>query len=166
MVRKLTEMGADIVIHDPYVKHNPHAVRPWQHVLEPLGGYLLLGAALWEDPQKYSGAWNFGPDDGSHLTVAEMADRLIKYWGDGKWEDLSDPQALHEANLLKLNCDKVHAGLNWHSVLTIDECLQMTAAWYKKYYMENQNADVYALCVEQLRSYMDKATTKHLPWAK
>ena len=144
----------------------PHAVRPWQHVLEPLGGYLLLGAALRQDPQKYSGAWNFGPDDGSHLTVAEMADRLIKYWGDGSWEDLSDPKAVHEANLLKLNCDKAHADLNWHSVLTIDECLQMTAEWYKKYHMENQNADVYALCVEQLRNYMDRATTKQLPWAK
>ncbi|MCX5814628.1 MAG: CDP-glucose 4,6-dehydratase [Proteobacteria bacterium] len=159
--------------HQPIGIRNPHAVRPWQHVLEPLGGYLLLGAALRQDPQKYSGAWNFGPDDGSHLTVAEMANRLIKYWGDGSWEDSgtdfkSVPQgdALHEANLLKLNCDKAHAGLNWHSVLTIDECLQMTAEWYKKYYMENQNADVYALCVEQLHSYMDKAPTKQLPWAK
>jgi CDP-glucose 4,6-dehydratase len=145
---------------------SPQAVRPWQHVLEPLGGYLLLGAALWQDPQRYSGAWNFGPDDGSHLTVAEMADRLVKYWGDGSWNDLSDPQALHEANLLKLNCDKAHAELHWHSALTIDECLQMTADWYKKYYMENQNADVYAFCVSQINSYMDKATTKHFPWAK
>ena len=144
---------------------SPHAVRPWQHVLEPLCGYLQLGALLSQDPGKYSGAWNFGPGDGSHLTVAEMADRLIQYWGDGSWNDLSDPQALHEAKLLKLNCDKAHEKLNWHSVLTIDECLQMTADWYKKYYMENQNADVYALCVEQLRSYMDKATKKHLPWA-
>jgi CDP-glucose 4,6-dehydratase len=57
-----------------------------------------------------------------------------------------------------LNCDKAHAILNWHSALTIDECLQMTAEWYKKYYMENQKADVYALCVEQLRSYTGKAT--------
>ena len=145
--------------HQPIGIRNPHAVRPWQHVLEPLGGYLLLGAAQWQDPQKYSGSWNFGPDDGSHLTVAEMADRLIKYWGDGSWNDLSDPNAPHEAKLLKLCCDKAHASLNWHGVLTIDECLKMTADWYKKYYMENQNADVYALCVEQLRSYMDKATT-------
>jgi CDP-glucose 4,6-dehydratase len=145
---------------------SPNAVRPWQHVLEPLGGYLLLGALLSQDPKKYSGAWNFGPDDRSHLTVAAMADRLIQYWGDGKWNDLSDPNAPHEAKLLKLCCDKAHACLNWHSILTIDECLQMTADWYKKYYMENQNADVYALCVEQLRSYMDKATTKHLFWAK
>jgi CDP-glucose 4,6-dehydratase len=134
---------------------NPRAVRPWQHVLEPLSGYLLLGAFLSQEPRKYSGAWNFGPEDGSHLTAAEMADRLIKYWGDGSWEDLSAPQALHEANLLKLNCDKAHASLNWHSVLTIDECLQMTADWYKRFYMENQSPDIYAFCVAQIHGYMD-----------
>ena len=111
---------------------SPHAIRPWQHVLEPLGGYLQLGVMLWQGPQKYSGAWNFGPDDSSHLTVAEMADSLLKYWGSGVLEDLSDRKALHEAKLLKLNCDKAHSELNWHSVLTIDECLQMTIDWYKK----------------------------------
>jgi len=139
---------------------SPHAVRPWQHVLEPLGGYLLLGATLWQDPQKYSGPWNFGPDDDSHLTVAEMADRLIKYWGDGSWEDLSDPQDLHEAKLLKLNCDKAHAGLNWHSVLTIDECLQMTATWYKKFYTGSQKEDMYPFCVAQIRKYEEMTKAK------
>ena len=142
---------------------SPHAVRPWQHVLEPLGGYLWLGAMLSQGPGKYSGAWNFGPEDGSHLTVAAMTDRLIKYWGSGAWDDLSDPKALHEANLLKLNCDKAHAELNWHSTLTIDECLQMTTEWYKRFYIENQKANIYALCVEQINSYMDRATKKHLP---
>ena len=141
---------------------NPHAIRPWQHVLEPLGGYLKLGAFLWRDPEKYSGAWNFGPDDSSHLTVAEVADKLIKYWGSGSWKDLSDPNAVHEANLLKLNCDKAHAKLNWHSALTIDECVRMTADWYRKYYMKEQHADVYSLCVEQIHGYMDKTKTEHL----
>ncbi|MBU1745429.1 MAG: GDP-mannose 4,6-dehydratase [Proteobacteria bacterium] len=136
---------------------NPHAVRPWQHVLEPLGGYLLLGAALWQDPQKYSGPWNFGPDDGSHLTVAEMADRLIKYWGDGKWEDLSDPNAHHEAKLLKLCCDRAHADLNWHSVLRIDECLQMTAEWYKIFYAGASNESTYKFCTQQIAEYVDRA---------
>ena len=139
---------------------SPHAVRPWQHILEPLSGYLQLGAALWQDPKKYSGAWNFGPDDGNHLTVAEMGDRLIKYWGSGNWNDLSDPQALHEANLLKLNCDKAHAGLNWHSVLTIDECLQMTADWYKDFYSGPQTKDMHQFCVAQIRQYNEKRTVK------
>ncbi len=152
--------------HQPIGIRNPHAVRPWQHVLEPLSGYLLLGAALWQDPKKYSGPWNFGPDDGSHLTVAEMADRLIKYWGDGSWEDLSAPQALHEAKLLKLNCDKAHAELNWYSVLTIDECLQMTAEWYKEFYAGSQTKDMHQFCVVQIRKYEGSAAMKNIMYAQ
>lgn len=146
--------------HQPIGIRNPYAVRPWQHVLEPLGGYLLLGAALWQDPQKNSGPWNFGPDDSSHLTVSEMADRMIQYWGDGSWEDLSNPKALHESNLLKLNCDKAHAYLNWHSALTIDECLQMTADWYIEFYTGAQTKDMYQFCVAQIRKYEERTTAK------
>ena len=141
---------------------NPHAVRPWQHVLEPLAGYLLLGAALWENPHKYAGAWNFGPEHGSHLTVAAMADRLVKYWGDGSWEDLSDSKVVHEANLLKLNCDKAHYNLNWNSVLSIDECLQMTIDWYKKYYLKTRGTNIYKLCIEQIHNYMERASKNHI----
>jgi CDP-glucose 4,6-dehydratase len=141
--------------HQPIGIRSPHAVRPWQHVLEPLGGYLLLGAALRQAPEKYSGVWNFGPDDGSHLTVAAMADRLITYWGSGAWDDLSDPKALHEAKLLKLNCDKAHAELNWHSVLTIDECLQMTAKWYKTFYAGASNESTYKFCTQQIAEYAE-----------
>ena len=142
---------------------NPHAVRPWQHVLEPLSGYLKLGAALRKNPpHHYSGAWNFGPDDTSHLSVAAMVDKLIKYWGSGAWEDLSDPKSLHEAKILKLNCDKAHAVLHWHSTLTIDECLQMSVDWYKKFYRKNKDIDDYALCVEQIVSYTDRAARKGL----
>jgi len=149
-----------LIRHQAIGIRSPQAIRPWQHVLEPLGGYLQLGAALWQYPQKYSGAWNFGPDNGNHLTVAAMVDRLVKYWGNGSWNDLSDPQALHEAKLLKLNCDKAHAELNWRSVLTIDECLLATVAWYKKYYRKNQNGDMSALCIEQIHDYMGKAAEK------
>jgi len=141
---------------------SPHAVRPWQHVLEPLSGYLQLGALLSQDPKKYSGAWNLGPEDGSYLTVAEMADRLIKCWGEGSWNDLSDPQAPHEAKLLKLNCDKAHAALHWHSVLTIDECLQMTAGWYKMFYDLKPHEVMYELCTQQIAGYMERAKKRNL----
>lgn len=141
--------------HHPIGIRNPHAIRPWQHVLEPLCAYLLLGANISKDPIKYSGVWNFGPDDSSQLNVSEMADSLIKYWGDGSWENLSDFKALHEARLLKLNCDKAHAELNWHSVLTIDECLQMTADWYRKFYDRSRDNDLYYYCVEQIHHYKE-----------
>ncbi len=142
------------------------AAQPWQHVLEPLSGYLWLGALLSQDPKKYSGAWNFGPDDGSHLTVAEMVKKLIQYWGNGSWEDLSDPKALHEAKLLKLCCDKAHDALNWYSVLTIDECLRMTAEWYKEFYSETQTKDMHQFCVEQIRKYEGSAATKNVMYAQ
>ena len=145
---------------------NPHAVRPWQHVLEPLSGYLWLGALLQEDPQKYSGAWNFGPDDDSHLTVAEMVNRLIKYWGIGPWHDLSDPKAPHEAKLLKLCCDKAHAELKWYSALSIDECLQMTAEWYKEYYSGNQTKDMYPFCLGHIHRYAETAAAKRMVYTK
>ena len=158
---------------------SPYAVRPWQHVLEPLGGYLQLGAALWQDPQKYSGAWNFGPDDSSHLTVAAMADRLIKYWGSGTWEDIFNPtnsmnsinttnptRAPHEAKLLKLNCDKAHAELNWHSILTIDECLQMTAEWYKIFYAGSSHKSIYKFCTQQIAEYVERARKRNLIWTQ
>ncbi len=117
-------------------------------------------------PKKYSGAWNFGPDDSSHLTVATMADRLIKYWGSGAWDDLSDPKALHEAKLLKLNCDKAHAALKWSSVLTIDECLRMTAEWYKEFYSGTQTKDMHQFCVAQIIKYEGAAVTKSIGYAQ
>ena len=141
---------------------SPHAIRPWQHVLEPLSGYLGLGALLTQDPKKYSGAWNFGPEDSSHLTVAEVVKKLIYHWGSGAWEDLADPKAPHEANLLKLCCDKAHVELNWYSVLSIDECLQMTANWYKEFYSGNQTKDMYPFCVAQIRQYEELMATKHI----
>jgi len=144
--------------HQPIGIRSPHAVRPWQHVLEPLGGYLLLGVALRRDPSKYSGAWNFGPENSSHLTVAEMAERLIKYWGEGAWSDLSDQKAPHEANLLKLNCDKVHAALNWYSILKIDECLQMTVEWYKAFYEGPKTKSMYQFSASQIRNYTNRMT--------
>jgi len=144
---------------------SPYAIRPWQHVLESLSCYLHLGAALWKNPQKYSGPWNFGPDNSSHLTVVAMVNRLIKYWGEGAWEDLSDPNALHEANLLKLNCDKAHAELGWRSVLTVEECLQMTVDWYKEFYAGRRKEEMYLFCVGQIRKYeemkMAKRQTTH-----
>jgi CDP-glucose 4,6-dehydratase len=146
--------------HQPIGIRSPHSVRPWQHVLEPLSGYLRLGTLLSKYPEKFSGAWNFGPNDESHLTVAEMADRLIKYWGNGSWNDLSDPQAVHEAKLLKLNCDKAHTYLHWNSVLTINECLQMTADWYKNFYKRNTGDDHYNYCVKQINFYKECADKK------
>jgi CDP-glucose 4,6-dehydratase len=136
---------------------NPGAVRPWQHVLEPLHGYLLLGAALRQHPETYSGAWNFGPDSDSALTVAAMADRLVACWGRGAWKDLSDSRAPHEARLLRLNCDKAYGELHWRSLLTVDECLRMTVDWYRAFYAGRRSKEMHRYCIEQIRQFEEKA---------
>jgi CDP-glucose 4,6-dehydratase len=144
---------------------NPNAVRPWQHVLEPLSGYLWIGALLKQKPCQYSGSWNFGPDDRCHMSVECVVGRLIQYWGKGSWKDLSDQSAPHEAKLLKLTCDKAHAELNWYSILNTDECLKMTVDWYRKYYSKCTQEDMYYYSVDQIKSYAKKASQEHLTWA-
>lgn len=111
---------------------NPSAVRPWQHVLEPLGGYLLLGGLLHDDPVKYSGAYNFGPNPADHLTVKELAEMAIGVWGGGDWKDTSDDNQVHEANLLKLDISKAKKILNWQPKLHAAAAIEWTIQWYAK----------------------------------
>lgn len=111
---------------------NPSAVRPWQHVLEPLGGYLLLGALLKKHPEKYATAYNFGPFPQDHLTVKELVQLAIEVWGEGEWKDTSDRDAVHEANLLKLDIAKAKKELNWNPKLSASEAIRWTIEWYRK----------------------------------
>ena len=130
---------------------NPNAVRPWQHVLEPLGGYLLLAARMHEE-QKFDEAWNFGPEPDNIITVKELLDEVIKYYGQGDWKDVSDKAKLHEATLLSLNINKAKTQLNWHPKLDIKETVKYTIDWYKYYKTEN----VMELCKSQIEDYMSK----------
>ena len=153
----------DLNKHQPIGIRNPYSVRPWQHVLEPLSGYLWLGALLSQEPAQYSGVWNFGPEDASHTTTVKLVERFIHYWGEGSWQDLSVKDASYEAKLLKLNCDKAHAELKWRSILSLDEGLKMTVDWYKRCY----NFDsMYPVCAEQIREYANRAQIKSLLWAE
>ena len=133
---------------------NPKAVRPWQHVLEPLRGYLMLGKALWEDPVRYAEGWNFGPEYSSVLTVDEVVKRLIREYGRGEVEYLKQDHAPHEANLLMLDITKAYRELCWKPVLNIDQCMHLVADWYRRYAEE----DVYNLCCEQLSSYCQRSS--------
>lgn len=149
---------------DPIRVRNPLSVRPWQHVLEPLSGYLTLGALLWQDPGKYSGAWNFGPNGGEDLMVRDVIERFIRFWGSGSWQDVSTPDAHHEAVSLRLSCDKAKKFLKWQAILTMEECLGMTAQWYREFY--SQRKDMYPFCVEQIQGYARKAREQGLFWAQ
>jgi len=129
---------------------SPKAIRPWQHVLEPLSGYLLLAAKMWHEPSKYCEGWNFGPHAESIATVWDVATKVIEDYGSGELRDLSNPNALHEANLLMLDIAKAKINLGWEPRLNIDQTIQLTVDWYLKY----RNQDVYALCVEQIKKYL------------
>jgi CDP-glucose 4,6-dehydratase len=131
---------------------SPKAIRPWQHVLEPIRGYMLLALKLHKDQTKYKGSWNFGPDNSSIVTVGELVDKILKVWGAGKWIDVSNDNNLHEANFLKLDASKAKFHLGWETQLNIDESIQLLVNWYKQYEEEN----VYQLCVNQINDYIEK----------
>jgi CDP-glucose 4,6-dehydratase len=143
---------------------SPFSIRPWQHVLEPLSGYLTLGALLLKEPERFSGGWNFGPDESEQMNVREVIEEFIKVWGGGSWQDLSDPsEHLHEAATLRLCCDKAKNLLKWHAVLNIEDCLRMTAEWYKEYYSTKNN--MYQKCARQIEFYTERARECRLSWA-
>ena len=128
---------------------SPKSIRPWEHVLEPLSGYLLLGQRMMEDPIKYCEGWNFGPNLDAIVNVWEVAEKIVKNYGKGNLKDTSDPNALHEAKLLLLDITKSRFELGWKPTLTIDKSIELTAEWYKRY----KNEDVYQLCVKQINEF-------------
>jgi len=144
---------------------NPRAIRPWQHVLELLSGYLWLGARLWTHPEAFNGGWNFGPPGEAHMTVGEVVNRLLRAWGSGAWRDLSPPEAVHEAATLRLCCDKAASCLGWRNALSLDEAIEMTAAWYNTFYSGVSQDAAYHRCTRQIVEYIEKAREKKLKWA-
>ena len=129
---------------------SPKAVRPWEHVLEPLSGYMLLAQKMWEHPTEYCEGWNFGPEADSVSTVWEVATKLVQSFGKGELKDVSDPNALHEANLLMLDINKAKTRLGWKPRLDALQTIDLVANWYKKY----QDGDVYSICVEEIESFI------------
>jgi CDP-glucose 4,6-dehydratase len=111
---------------------NPKAIRPWQHVLEPITGYLLLAGLLNERPFTFSRAFNFGPLPGDHLTVGELVEIAIGRWGNGEWKDSSSTEAPHEAGLLKLDISRARNELDWEPKLDAKAAISWTVDWYKE----------------------------------
>lgn len=129
---------------------SPKAVRPWEHVLEPLSGYMLLSQKMWDNPTEYCEGWNFGPEQESVLTVWDVASAIIENFGFGELKDVSDPDELHEANLLMLNINKAKTRLGWYPRLNAKQTAVLTSDWYKRYTTEN----VYDLCVEEINKFI------------
>ena len=136
----------------PIEIRNPNAIRPWQHVLEPLSGYLLLAQKMWENPEKYCEAWNFGPNQESVANVWEVASKVIHEYGKGILIDKSDHSYLHEAKLLSLDISKVQNYLGWKPKLNINETITLTTNWYQMYNKEK----VYDFIIEQIDYYLNR----------
>lgn len=131
---------------------SPKAIRPWQHVLEPLSGYMLLAQKSWDEPTKYCEGWNFGPRCESIANVWDVATKVIGNYGKGELKDLSNPNDLHEANLLTLDISKAKFQLGWEPRLTIDQTVELTVDWYKRYKSEN----VKSVCLDHIKRFVQK----------
>ncbi len=133
----------------PIEIRSPKSVRPWQHVLEPISGYLTLGAKMLENPIKYVDGWNFGPNLDSIVSVWDIANIVVEEYGRGQLKDVSDPDALHEAKLLALDISKARFELGWQPKWDIRITLAKTIEWYKNYRKE----DMHTLCLKQIAEY-------------
>ncbi len=137
---------------EPLIVRNPRSVRPWQHVMEPLAGYLALAQRLYFDGNQWAGAWNFGPGDDAAVPVSALADLLIKHWGAGSWRAAEEANAPHEACQLHLDCRKARTLLGWKPVLTLDMAVDLTVRWYRHLWA-NPGADMFDYSREQIRDY-------------
>jgi len=131
---------------------NPHAIRPWQHVLELLYGYLLLAVRLQDDPKTMQGAWNFGPEPDDEMTVEELVKCAIRVWGSGSYEYIPDKEKLHEAGILRLNIEKAKRELDWHPRWNSGKAVEKAMHWYRE---TAQGKDARQMCVEQINSYFN-----------
>ena len=129
---------------------NPHAVRPWQHVLEPLSGYLILAQKLYKDGHHYAGGWNFGPDDYGNKTVEWVVQSLCEKWGQNTSYEKDKRKHPYEANYLKLDCTKSKAMLGWRPRWNLDKAIDSILEWIKAY---KEKKDLRKVCLRQIKEY-------------
>ena len=145
---------------------NPLATRPWQHVLEPLSGYLNLALVLKESPALHGQPFNFGPPTQQNQSVAELVTTMTDHWDQVRWDDVSaQSSGPYESGLLKLNCDKALHHLHWRAVWDFDATVSETALWYRRYY-ENPTQSIADFSLRQIAAYVVSAQEHGLAWAR
>ncbi|MCC6725378.1 MAG: CDP-glucose 4,6-dehydratase [Saprospiraceae bacterium] len=151
-------------VGQPVHLRKPNATRPWQHVLEPLSGYLRLGQMLAEQPDLGGEAFNFGPKHSQNRTVLDLLETLSTQWPTGNSERfiLEGNPSFREANLLQLNCNKAHALLGWKPILKFEEATMLTGEWYRHFY---QKEAMLPLTLQQLDFFTKTAAKRGAPWA-
>ena len=150
--------------NETVVLRNPNSTRPWQHVLEPISGYLLQAATLSSDKNLHGEAFNFGPHNEANHSVLDVVKQMALDWDLVKWHDASQEiiNKHHEAGLLKLNCDKALSLLNWKPTMSFVETVKMTSDWYKSYYKDPKL--IYSKSIEQINLYSNLAKHRDANW--
>ncbi len=143
---------------EPVVIRNPESTRPWQHVIEPLSGYLLLAESLWNNPTYYAEGWNFGPKDDDAKPVKWIVDKLIDIWGNGACARFDDSHQPHEASYLKLDISKAGQKLGWKPRWSLESALSNVVSWQQAW---ESGKDVRALCLEQINLYLSNNLGSH-----
>lgn len=143
--------------NEKIIIRNPSSTRPWQHVLEPLGGYLLLGEKLLKENREFQGAWNFGPYYGNNKNVEILVNEIIKQFEKGEYEVNQNPDAPVESNFLSLDITKAVQKLKWKPILNFENTIQHTVNWYKNYMKEN----IYEFSINQIAEYENRWKLKN-----
>ena len=138
----------------PVIIRNPLSTRPWQHVLEPLSGYLVLAQHLWQEGQIFAEGWNFGPKDDDCRPVQWILDNMVHFWGKGAYYEIDKSQQPHEANFLKLDCSKAATRLKWHPQWRLEYTLEKITTWHRAW-LDRKNMKNH--CLEEIKDYMQVA---------
>ena len=144
---------------------SPQSTRPWQHVLEPLSGYLSLAKELHNRIELHGEPFNFGPPNNLNHSVLKLVETMAKHWTKVRWEDVQDlEKQIYESKLLKLNCDKALNQLYWHATLSFEDTVRMTTEWYRSFYSDP--SEIREISFSQIAEYVDLATRKGLRWTE
>lgn len=158
--RLITDIMIAVSKNENVKIRNPYATRPWQHVLEPLSGYLNIGQMLLEGKKEFAEAWNFGPSDEGSISVEAVVKNIQKHWNKIDYELNPSDDNPHEANLLKLDCSKAHIRLKWKDVWDSQKTFELMTSWYRSYYEDN-----IILTKNNLLAYIADAKAKGVKWA-
>lgn len=148
--RLISDIMLAVSNETPVVIRNPQAIRPWQHVLEPLSGYLELSKKLYENGAVYADSWNFGPKAEDAKPVRWIVEKITKSWGNNTTWELDGQNHPHEATYLKLDCSKAQMRLGWSPIWDLDKALDATVTWYRSYFRQD---NMYDLTLAQIKAY-------------
>jgi CDP-glucose 4,6-dehydratase len=159
-----------LIANEPIRVRNPNSIRPWQHVLEPLSGYLQVGAFLNQHrtiKDSVNNVWNFGPGEKSERNVGELCNAIVQCWGSGEWQQIKETNAPHESRFLKLDIKKAANTLGWQPVWGLEKVVEKTIGWYRLAHQCNYDANtMFSASIDQIQQYTSEAASKPLRWAE